>query len=149
MGLAPIPVSVINKLRSLAFAFLWGSSDNKRQYHLTNWREISWPKEYGGWGIKHLNWFSVALRLKNLWLVLQNDGLWHRVITNKYLKMGSVEAWLKDKKFLSRGVSAIWKGFFLSLPWLGRHLAWQVGNGKNVLLGIDPIVGFSDSLMIP
>ena len=70
MGLAPIPVSVLNKLRSLSFAFLWGSSDHKHRYHLTNWRELSWPKEYGGWGIKHLNWFSIALRMKNLWLVL-------------------------------------------------------------------------------
>ena len=29
LGLAPIPVSVLNKLRSLTFAFLWGSSGNK------------------------------------------------------------------------------------------------------------------------
>ena len=63
--------------------------------------------------------------------------------------MGTVEAWLRGKKFLTRVVSAIWKWFLLSLPWLGRHLAWQVGNGKNILLGIDPIVGVSDSLMIP
>ena len=63
--------------------------------------------------------------------------------------MCTVEAWLRGKKFLSCGVFAILKGFLLSLPWLGRHLAWQVGNGENVLLGIDPIVGVSDSLMIP
>ena len=31
MGLAPIPVSVLNKLKSLAFAFLWGSTDHKRR----------------------------------------------------------------------------------------------------------------------
>ena len=29
LGLAPIPVSVLNKLRNLTFAFLWGSSGNK------------------------------------------------------------------------------------------------------------------------
>ena len=63
--------------------------------------------------------------------------------------MCSVESWLRGKKFLSRGVSAIWKGFLLTLPWLGRHLSWQVGNGKSVLLGIDLIVGISNSLMIP
>ena len=28
-------------------------------------------------------------------------------------------------------------------------MAWQVGNGKNVLLGIDPIVGVNNSLAIP
>ena len=63
--------------------------------------------------------------------------------------MCTVESWLRGKEFLSCGVSPIWKGFLLTLPWLGRHLAWQVGNGNNVLLGIDPIVGVSNSLMIP
>ena len=63
--------------------------------------------------------------------------------------MCSVKSWLRGKKFLSRGVTAIWKGFLLTLPWLGRHLVWQVGNGKNVLLSIDSIVGVSDLLMIP
>ena len=120
MGLAPILVSILNKLRSLAFSFLWGSSDHKRRYHLTNWKILSWPKFHGGWGIKYLPWFSIALRLKNLWLVLQNDGLWHCVIFSKYLKRCTVESWLREKNFQSRGASAIWKGLLLTLPWLGR-----------------------------
>ena len=53
-GLSPIPISVINKLRSITFDFLFGSSDNKHRYHLSNWQLLSWPKKNGGWGIKHL-----------------------------------------------------------------------------------------------
>ena len=34
-----------------------------------------------------------------------------------------------------------WKGFIHTLPWIGKHLAWHVGNGKDILLGIDPIIG--------
>ena len=45
-------------------------------------------------------------------------------------------------------MSVIWKGFLLTLPWLGRSLAWQVGNGNNFLLGIDPIIGIPDSLTL-
>ena len=70
LGLAPIPISVLNKLRSIAFAFLWGSSGTKHKHHLTNWQHLSWPKKNGGWGIKNLLWFSIALRLKNFWMVL-------------------------------------------------------------------------------
>ena len=55
LGLAPIPVSVLNKLRSLTFAFLWGSSGNNHKYHLSNWKHLSWPKKNGGWGIKNLH----------------------------------------------------------------------------------------------
>ena len=32
---------------------------------------------------------------------------------------------------------------------MGLHLAWQVGNGENILLGIDPIVGFRSSYSLP
>ena len=133
----------------MTFAFLWGSSDSKHRFHLSKWEHLSWPNEFGGWDIKQLHGFSIALRLKNLWSVLLNDGLWHRVILHKYLKKNSVEMWLRGKNFKTRGVSAIWKGFLLTLPWLGRNLTWQVGNGKNVLIGIDLIVGVSNSLMIP
>ena len=64
LGLAPILASVLHKLRSIMFGFLWGSTKNNRRYHLVNWKSLSWPKEYEGWGIKNLNWFSIALRLK-------------------------------------------------------------------------------------
>ena len=77
------------------------------------------------------------------------DGLWHRVFTSKYLKNLSVVDWLKGKKFCSRGVSIIWKGFLQTLPWLGRSLAWQVGNGLDVLIGIDQIIGVPSSLSLP
>ena len=84
-----------------------------------------------------------------MWLVLHNDGLWHQVIISKYLKKLSIVTWLSDKNFCFRGVSVIWKGFLLTLPWLGRSLAWQVGNENNVLLGIDPIISIPDSLTLP
>ena len=66
LALAPIPASALDKLRRLTFAFLWGPSGENHKYHLTNWMNLSWPKEAGGWGIKNLPWFSTALRLKKV-----------------------------------------------------------------------------------
>ena len=37
LGVASIPVSVLHKLSIITFSFLWGSSVNKRRYHLANW----------------------------------------------------------------------------------------------------------------
>ena len=45
MGLAPIPVSTLHKLRRIMVAFLWGSSDTHQIYHLVCWKELSWPKK--------------------------------------------------------------------------------------------------------
>ena len=63
--------------------------------------------------------------------------------------MKSVENWLRGKCFNTRGVSVIWKGFLLTLPWLGRNLAWQVGNGNSVRIGIDPIIGSPALITFP
>ena len=32
---------------------------------------------------------------------------------------------------------------------MGIHMAWQVGDGENILLGIDPIVGLHSSFRLP
>ena len=64
-GLAPIPKSVLNKLRSLTFAFLWGSTADKCRYHLVSSEHLTRPKASSGWGIKNFYWFSIALRAKN------------------------------------------------------------------------------------
>ena len=139
--MVPIPISVLNKLRSLTFAFLWGSTRDKHRYHLVNWEHLTWPNASSGWGIKNIYWFSIALRAKNFWMVLHNRGLWHHVLLSKYLKSQSIMAWLREKHFTIRQVSMIWKGFIHTLPWIGKCLAWQVGNGMDILLGIDPIIG--------
>ena len=57
--------------------------------------------------------------------------------------------WLRRKRFSTRDASIIWRGFLQSLPWMGAHLSWQVGDGKNVLLGIDPIIGLHSSFSLP
>ena len=57
--------------------------------------------------------------------------------------------WLRCKQFSSRNVSVMWRGFLQVLPWMGNHLAWQVGSGENILLGIDPIVGSHSPFNLP
>ena len=75
LGLAPIPTSILHKLQRIMFAFLWGSLEIHRRYHLVSWQSISWIKEHQGWGIKNLHWFSISLRLKNIWMALMKEGL--------------------------------------------------------------------------
>ena len=111
--------------------------------------ENSWPKKYGGWGIKNLHRFNLALRLNFFWVALQHDGLWHQVLIHKYLKHVSMVDWLRGKNSSPHGGSVIWRVFLQTLPCLGRGLAWQVGNNNSISLGIYPIVGATKSLSLP
>ena len=58
-------------------------------------------------------------------------------------------SWLRGKNFSTRGVSSIWRGFLQSIPWLGSYLAWQVGNGVDIWIGIDPVIGVSSTHLLP
>ena len=86
MALVHVPKSILDKLRSLIFSFLWGSSADSKKYHLVDWMSLYKPTSLSGWGIKHLGWFSLSLRLKRLWLAINGNGIWYNLLTEKYLK---------------------------------------------------------------
>ena len=82
-------------------------------------------------------------------MVLNNNGLWHHVLMSKYLKNISIVSWLRKKNFSIRHVSVFWKGFIHTLPWIGKFLAWHVGNGMDIQLCIEPIIGVQCYTEIP
>ena len=149
LSLFPIPASILDRLRKLIFSFLWGSSTNKSKFHLMNWKELAQPISQGGWGIKHLPNFSLSLRLKSFWLVLNNFGIWNKLISIKYLKNRPVHIWLREKRFVVQNASILWRGFVETLPWLGKGLIWNVGNGSLIRVGVDPMVGFGTNYILP
>ena len=123
-ALVPLPKSILNKLRKLIFSLLWGSRGDSNRFHLMDWKSLSKPLEFSGWGINDLDWFSASLRLKSLWMVLNGNGLWSHVIIAKYLKNQSLDRWLRSKLFIVRGPSVICNGFLHTLSWLGRFMGW-------------------------
>ena len=149
MALVPIPKSILGKLKSMIFAFLWGSSWEKKKYYLVDWQLLSKPTAHGGWGIKNLGWFSTSLRLKSFWYTLSGNGLWFNILSVKYLKKRIVLTWIRRKAFMVTGVSVIWKGFISSITWLGRGLTWHAGNGESIRVGLDPIIGMGSSFSLP
>ena len=116
--------------------------------HLAKWHVLSKPIVYGGWDIKNLEWFGTSLRLKSFWLVLNGIGIWNRIIEAKYLKNISFEDWLRKYYYSICDTSYFWKGFVRSLTWISRKLGWKVGNGLNIILGVDPVVGQNSSYLL-
>jgi hypothetical protein len=109
MALASIPVSVLNKIRQLVFTFLWSGSSDKHHYHLCRWENIAKPKLFGGWGLRNIFLFNRSLAANSLWRVLMKDGIWHRVIKDKYLPYCSVSTWLRSTTQRMTYASQTWK----------------------------------------
>ena len=87
--------------------------------------------------------------MKSFWIALNSDGIWHQLLSVKYMKKLPFHAWLREKCFFIQNASIIWKGFLKKFPWIGKGILWQVGNGSDIRLGMDPIVGLGNSFILP
>ena len=72
---------------------------------------------------------------------LKGNGIWNQIIRKKYLKNLTVEDWLWNKKFTTRGTFHFWNGFIRTLTWITKLLGWKAGNGLRIKLGVDLIIG--------
>jgi hypothetical protein len=96
MALAAIPTSILHKIRSLMFNFLWSGVEGRKHIHLCSWEHLAKPKQLGGWGIQNIHLFNKALAANSLWRVLTKDGVWSKVIKDKYIPHCSTITWFRS-----------------------------------------------------
>lgn len=109
---------------------------------------ISRPYRFGGWGIKDVRIFNIALILNSLWRSLFGKTLWSSLIQCKYIKM-DVFCWIRNPKLSSWNFSPMWWGFMKIFHCFKNDLIWQVGTGELICVGIDPIIGMEDHYTLP
>jgi hypothetical protein len=76
------------------------------------------------------------------------NGIWHRVIKDKYLPHGSVRTWLRSTSSVTSYGSQTWKNILNTLPLIVHWLAWKPGLGDSIIVGKDKILGLGkDSIL--
>jgi len=148
LSLDKIPKSILNIIRRRMFSFMWTEKKEKEDIHLISWDKIDKPKKLVWWGINNIYTFGKALAAKKLWRCLMVPQLWHEVIVNKYLKKKFVAAWLGQGSKKWTGGSNIWRALTSSLNILNEWLVWKPGDGRDVKIGFDPMVGSHNLISI-
>ena len=105
--------------------------------------KLSFPKEWGGWGIKNILWFNTTLRMKSYWRDLSGNTLWYDVLKRKYIKM-NLFYWIRKPPKTYINCSPISNGFTKVYNRASLNLCWKVGNCKNIIVGNDPIIGLEE-----
>lgn len=141
LTLAKVPAAILDSIRSISFNFLWSGRRDKKGKHLIAWSTLTAPKEFGGWGIRNIYWIYKALHLKSLWRALTHPGLWGLLMQDKYLKGDTAINWIRSRPKRWVGASNFWRGLIEFLPILKDHLCWRVGNGFQIRLGVESMIG--------
>jgi hypothetical protein len=91
----------------MSFNFLWKGNNISSHVHLCSWEVLSQSKSSGGWGLRNLSHFNLALISNTLWHILFQEGIWHKIVMEKYLKKLNVINWVRSTNFQQRPVSRI------------------------------------------
>jgi hypothetical protein len=145
MSLSWIPKGILNAARKLTSKFLWSGKSESHVIPWVRWEKIATPKALGGWGLKNIFYFSKALAAKGGWCLLNTTSLWTKVIRQKYIAPFSLEAWIRSQPKSLKGASVIWKAIVKDFPIIESSLAWNIGNGNRLRIGLDPWSGSDGS----
>jgi hypothetical protein len=140
LSLVKIPSSILHRIQQLITNFIWRGARKSLGFHLANWKKIARPKDNGGWGIRNLYWFAQSLSSKSCLRGIFGKGLWNLVLKKKYLKGIYLTSWLCKEEYKFQVASFIWKIFMGSLPIIKQWLAWSIGCGKQIMIGLDPFI---------
>jgi hypothetical protein len=141
LSLAAIPTSILHKLRSILYNFLWSGNREKKSYHLCRWELLARPKKRGGWGLHNIFSFGKALAASTLWRAISKPGIWHKVLKGKYFPHSTLSNWLRSTTFHYHSASRIWSSLMKSVHLITNWIGWKPGSGLEVSLGRDNILG--------
>ncbi|WVZ62664.1 hypothetical protein U9M48_012381 [Paspalum notatum var. saurae] len=103
------------------------NDQHKKKYHLIKWDQVWQPKQQGGLGIIDLQVQNKCLLSKWLFKLANEDGIWQRLLRNKYLKSKPFGSGSKKP-----GISHFWAGLMeVKHLFLGLG-SFLVGNGSQV-----------------
>ena len=107
--------------------FFWQSDEHKKKYRLTKWEVVCTPKDQEVLRVLNLDVHNKGLLSKRLFKLLNGDGVWQDLLTNKYLRdksLTQVQYMPGDSQFWASLMKV--KGEFLSM---GR---FELGDGSQV-----------------
>lgn len=62
----------------------------------------------------------------------------------KYIELVPLEDWIRNPVKNKKNASVIWKATVESFKVIEQGLAWKIGNGRNLKIGLDPWIGCNE-----
>jgi hypothetical protein len=71
-------------------------------------------------GLENIHLFGQALVAKGMWRKMYHDGLWGKVVLEKYIAPYTIENWIGKESKNHSGALVIWKALMRNFPLVGK-----------------------------
>ncbi|XP_057789599.1 uncharacterized mitochondrial protein AtMg00310-like [Salvia miltiorrhiza] len=133
MSCFALPEQIYLQLNSVAARFFWGQKNEERRIHWRSWKKLCTCKGDGGLGFRDISLFNQAMLAKQAWrLTLNENSLLAHSLKARYHPRN-------DLLMTSNAhyPSFAWKSILVGRDLLVKGIAWKIGNGARVGIGID------------
>lgn len=98
MGCFVLPKKITSRINAIQRDFWWGKHTNSKGIYIKSNDLLCKPIELGGLGFKEASKVNRAMVSKIAWRIVSNpDNLCTKILKDKYLKTGFLQANNKDK----------------------------------------------------
>ncbi|XP_055800356.1 uncharacterized protein LOC129869757 [Solanum dulcamara] len=136
------PATTIKQIQSITTNFLWGWKNERRKYHWSSWKNLSYPYEEGGIGVRLISDVAKSFQYKQWWIFRTKNSLWSEFLKAKYCQRSN-----PITKKWHTGQSLIWKHLMKNKHNVEPHIQWQIQSGSCLFwwdnwLGVGPLANF-------
>lgn len=78
------PTTTLQQIQSITADFFWGWMDEKRKYHWSSRKNLSFPYEEGGIGVRMISDLCKSFQFKQWWTFRSKRSLWGEFLKAKY-----------------------------------------------------------------
>ncbi|KAK6782003.1 hypothetical protein RDI58_019799 [Solanum bulbocastanum] len=137
------PVTVLKQIQSIIADFFWGWRNEKKKYHWSSWKNLSFPIEEGGIGVRNLADVCKAFQYKQWWVFRSKQTLWGDFLKAKYCRRSN-----PISKKWDTGESPAWKHLMHNKLKVEENIQWKINTGNcsfwwDNWLGVGPLARFS------
>ncbi|XP_055802719.1 uncharacterized protein LOC129871761 [Solanum dulcamara] len=136
------PATTIKQIQSITANFFWGWKNERRKYHWSSWKNLSYPYEEGGIGVRLISDVAKSFQYKQWWIFRTKNSLWSEFLKAKYCQRSN-----PITKKWHTGQSLIWKHLMKNKHNVEPHIQWQIQSGSCLFwwdnwLGVGPLANF-------
>ncbi|KAK6782008.1 hypothetical protein RDI58_019804 [Solanum bulbocastanum] len=137
------PSSTIKQIQDIMADFFWGWRNDRKKYHWSSWRNLSFPYDEGGIEVRLMKDVCQAFQFKHWWTFRSKQTLWGDFLRAKYCQRSN-----PISKKWDTGESQAWKLMMRNKHTVENHIQWKIRDGSSSFwwdnwLGVGPLAQYT------